>query len=382
MDSDARGFRARRASEVSRKVALVASLARAQGLTGVLLSTQHNFSWLSAGGSNRVDGLREAGVATLMVTADERRYVLANTIESRRIANEALEDLDFGVLDFPWMDERRDSTLVFRIAAEAAGSDALGSDAYSTRARHLEADLSRLRSILDDNEVPRYRELCRDAGSVVAHVARNATPGTSEVDVARAIGAALFAADMRPAVLLVGGDDRIASYRHPAPTVAPWKRRLLIAVCAERHGMIAALTRIVTTRRDDELSRRTRCAADVLAALLTASVPGAIGADLFHAAAAAYAEAGFAGEERAHHQGGVIAYRAREWVAHPHSTDTIGTPQAVAWNPTITGTKVEETCLLHEDGVEVLTMTPDWPSLEIEVRSQRLQVPDVVVLGA
>src|SRR6187401_2016583 len=120
MDSDARGFRGQRASEVSRKVALVASLARAQGLTGVLLSTQHNFSWLSAGGSNRVDGLREAGVATLMVTADERRYVLANTIESRRIANEALEDLDFGVLDFPWMDERRDTTLVFRVAAEAA----------------------------------------------------------------------------------------------------------------------------------------------------------------------------------------------------------------------------------------------------------------------
>ena len=247
-----------------------------------------------------------------MVTADERRYVLANTIESRRIANEALEDLDFGVLDFPWMDERRDSTLVFRIAAEVAGSDALGSDAYSPRACHLEADLSRLRSILDANEVPRYRELCRDAGSVVAHVARNASPGTSEVDVARAIGAALFAADMRPAVLLVGGDDRIASYRHPAPTVAPWKRRLLIAVCAERHGMIAALTRIVTTRRDDELSRRTRCAADVFAALLTASVPGAIGADLFHAAAAAYAEAGFAGEERAHRQGGVIVVpRAR-----------------------------------------------------------------------
>jgi hypothetical protein len=147
--------------------------------------------------------------------------------------------------------------------------------------------------------------------------------------------------------------------------------------------MITALTRIVSTRRDDELAHRTRCAANVFAALLTASTPGATGADLFGAAVAAYADAGYAGEERAHHQGGVIAYRAREWIAHPHSTDVMGAPQAVAWNPTITGTKVEETCLLHQNGaVEVLTTTPDWPSLEIAVRSQRLRVPDVLVLGA
>ena len=382
MDSDARGFRTERRREVSRKVAGVASLARAQGLAGVLLSTQHNFGWLSAGGSNRIDGLRETGVASLLVTAEGRRYVLANTIESRRIADETLEDLDFAVLDFPWTDERQDSTLVFRIAAKAAGSDALGSDAHSPPARLVEPELSRLRSILDDNELARYRDLCRDAGSVVVDVARAVRPGTSEREVACTLGASLVAADLRPAVLLVGGDDRIASYRHPTPTAAPWKRRLLIAVCAERHGMIAALTRIVSTRRDDDLSHRTRCAARVFAELLTASVPGATGTDLFHAAAAAYAEVGFAGEERAHHQGGVIAYRAREWVAHPHSSEVIGVPQAVAWNPTITGTKIEETCLLHQDGVEVLTTTPDWPSLEIEVRSQRLRVPDVLVLGA
>ena len=41
----------------------------------------------------------------------------------------------------------------------------------------VEADLSRLRSILDANEVPRYRELCRDAGSVVGARGAERDPG-------------------------------------------------------------------------------------------------------------------------------------------------------------------------------------------------------------
>ena len=57
MDSDARGFRtaARRRGRAKGRTWSPPWLAR-QGLPGVLLSTQHNFSWLSAGGSNRVDG--------------------------------------------------------------------------------------------------------------------------------------------------------------------------------------------------------------------------------------------------------------------------------------------------------------------------------------
>ena len=89
-------------------------------------------------------------------------------------------------------------------------------------------------------------------------MARNAEPGNLKSTIARAIGAALFSCGHAPAVLLVGGDDRIAAYP-PSGTDRPRRGsdRLLIAVCAERHGMVAALTRIVTTRRDDELARRT-----------------------------------------------------------------------------------------------------------------------------
>jgi hypothetical protein len=39
--------------------------------------------------------------------------------------------------------------------------------------------------------------------------------------------------------------------------------------------------------------------------------------------------------------------------------------QAFAWNPTITGTKVEDTALVTGDGLEIITSTPDWPTIDI-----------------
>jgi Xaa-Pro aminopeptidase len=123
-----------------------------------------------------------------------------------------------------------------------------------------------------------------------------------------------------------------------------------------------------------------RASGSVFAALLDAARPGVTGAHLFGAGAAAYATAGFPNEERLHHQGGAIGYRARDWVAHPASTDIVTPPQAFAWNPTVTGTKIEETCLVRDDEIEVITASPDWPSFRLPVRNTTVQVPDFLVL--
>jgi antitoxin VapB len=59
----------------------------------------------------------------------------------------------------------------------------------------------------------------------------------------------------------------------------------------------------------------------------------------------------------------------------------VESPQAFAWNPTVTGTKVEETVLLREDNrLQVVTASPGWPSVRVEVRGQSIAVPDVLPL--
>jgi Xaa-Pro aminopeptidase len=369
-------------AEVDRKTARLAALAREAGVGGIVLSTQHNFTWLTGGRINRVDASRELGASHLLVTAQGRRFVLASAIETPRMTQEALAGLEFESIEFSWTDERANPSLPFALARRAAGVEALGADTATGGAQPLEPRIARVRSTFDEAELPRYRHLGAVCGRAIGEIARGVSPGTSEREVARAVAATLLPLDIRPVVLLIAGDERIARYRHPVPTDLRWTRRLLIACCAEHGGLIVALSRLVCTRRDDELFARTRATADVFAALLEATAAGATGSTLFGAAAAAYERAGFPGEERLHHQGGAIAYRAREWVAHPASEEVVTPPQAFAWNPTITGTKVEETCVLHADGrLELVTASPDWPSIAVTVRQQRLDVPDVLALG-
>jgi Xaa-Pro aminopeptidase len=369
--------------ELELKVDRVARLARESNLAGILIATQHNFAWLTGGRSNRVDGSRERGNGELLVAADGRRFVLANAIESGRVSGEALDGFDHQLIEYAWTDERADPSLSIRLAQRTLGGGDIGADVVASPAAFVEPQIARLRTPLLPEEVERLRRLGRETGVVVGSAVRTLEPGMTESQVAAVVGSALVAHGIRPVVLLVGADDRIARYRHPVATTRVWRARLLVACCAERDGLIVALSRMVSaTPVNSDLAARTRATADVFAALLDATRTSATGAQLFQAAVSAYERAGFPGEERLHHQGGAIGYRAREWVAHPTSQDVVRPPQAFAWNPSVTGTKVEDTCLIDDaDRIEVITTSPEWPSSLRDVRGSQVRIPDVLELG-
>jgi antitoxin VapB len=369
-----------RCIEIAGKSERLLRIAEAANLRGILLATQPNFSWITGGLTNRIDGSRESGNGALLFTTDGRRYVVANTIECPRLAAEPLNGSGFECIEYAWTDERAMPSLPVRLAADAAGGP-IGSDTHLDGAVPLEPQIARARAPLTEPELRRYHELGTAVGCAIGNLARSVDVGVSEQDVAAALAAALAPRQIRPVVLLVAADDRIARFRHPIPTPAWWSRRLMIATCAERHGLIVAASRLVQIGKPDpELTNRTRATARACVALLATTRAGATGARLFQAVAAAYAAAGFPGEERLHHQGGAIGYRTREWVAHPTSNDVVTPPQAFAWNPTVTGTKIEESYVVHEDGrIDALTSSPDWPSLEVEIRGQRVLLPDVLV---
>jgi antitoxin VapB len=109
-----------------------------------------------------------------------------------------------------------------------------------------------------------------------------------------------------------------------------------------------------------------RAAVDVDAAMLEASTPGTPLRQVLAVADKAYAARGFPGEWRRHHQGGITGYRGRELFATPEEETPLPASCAVAWNPSIAGgAKSEDTALVSEDGVEVVTRTPELPELEV-----------------
>jgi Xaa-Pro aminopeptidase len=355
----------------------------AENLGGVLLNSQHNFSWLTAGGANGIDLSREAGAGALFVRRDGRRFILANRIEMPRLLAEEVSAEDFEPVEFAWEEEKGSPTFLLEHALALTGREAaLGSDLpLGAEARTVESALARCRYQLTSSEIDRYRSLGRDAGEAIGDLMRTLKPGETEKEVARRATDALAARGMRAVVALVAADERLQKFRHPVPTEASWERVLMVVVCAHRSGLIASLTRIVCAGAiPDELRKRTLAAARVNAQLLAATRPGVAGAELYKLAARAYAAEGFAGEERLHHQGGACGYRTRDWVAHPLCEEQVEANQAFAWNPSITGTKVEETCIAFADHIETITASPDWSSISVAVEGQEYILPDVLSL--
>jgi Xaa-Pro aminopeptidase len=383
-----------RRQEIEEKTERVIRFLAEKGLGGMLISSQHNFAWLTGGGRNGIDTGREAGAGALFIRRDGRRFVLANRIEMPRLLAEELAGQEYEPVEFDWERERANPSFMLELALRllersaassvshlGSVSNLVGTDLWFGGGQVLEAEFARLRYQLTDSEIERLRALGRDAGQIVAAVARSLVPGLSELEVARRTAYALAAGSIQALVMLVAADERLSRFRHPVPTDRRWEKVVMIVVGARRGGLIASLSRIVCAGPvPDDLRRKTEATARVGARLLAATKPGVMGSDLYRLAARAYADEGFPGEQTLHHQGGATGYRTRDWVAHPTCQESVQPRQAFAWNPSITGTKVEETCIAFDDEIELITSSPGWPQIKVELEGQPVFLPDVLSL--
>lgn len=372
-----------RKAEIEEKTARLKRWLAKENLAGALISAQHNFSWLTAGATNGVDTSREAGAGALFVRADGRRYVIASRIEMPRLLAEEISAEEFEPVEFAWEEEKAHPPLIAeRAAGLLKGSGALGSDLpVGHAARVVESSLARCRYQLTESEAKRFRALGSDTGAAISELMRTLRPGETEREIARRAADAVATRGARAVVTLVAVDERLQKFRHPVPTERAWEQVLMVVICARREGLIASLSRIVCAGKvPEELRRRTEACARVNVRLLAATWPGATGSELYSVASRAYAAEGFEGEEHLHHQGGATGYRTRDWVAHPSSAEVVQANQAFAWNPSITGTKIEETCIVSDEGVEVITASTDWPTIAVEEQGRRYASPDVLLL--
>jgi Xaa-Pro dipeptidase len=361
-----------RAEEVDTKLVATRAVLAQKGWTGVLLLSQANFAWVTGGGRSHVSIGEAAGVAAVLVTPDDA-YVLTTNIELRRIVEEEVAGLPFQTVDYPW--HQQDGQL--KQLNELCDMSRAVSDLNPT---DTPGELAELRYVMHQSEIKRYRALGVDAARAVESACRAVEPGDTEADVAARVAYECVARDILPLVNLVAADDRIASYRHPIPTQRRLWGTLLVALTGRRHGLHASLTRVVSFGPPDEdLARRHTAVTRVDARVIEASRPGVSLADAFAILVARYAEEGFADEWRLHHQGGLTGYAGREIFATPAATHRLRSHEALAWNPSITRVKSEDTVLVGDDGCEVLTRTGGWPETEVAADSGAVARPALLV---
>lgn len=341
-----------------------------RGLEAVWFARPNGFAWLT-GGDNVIDADANLGVAA--AGYDGTLRVITDNIEADRLAAEELPDA-VAVESFPWYADSLAEAVADRSPVPAAADfEVAGFDRI---------DGSRLRQPLTADDVERYRELGREAAAAVETVCRNLEPGDPEYEVAAGIDISLASRDVDTPVVLVGSDERAGAYRHYTPSDATLGDYALVSVTAERAGLYASLTRTVAFDAPDWLEERHRAVARVEATALAATEAAAAGelvetdgspsdapntaGDVFDAIRGAYDAVGFADEWKRHHQGGAAGFAGREWIAGPESDEPVHWPMGYAWNPTVQGTKSEDTFLVAPDRTETLTKTGQWPTHEVE----------------
>ncbi|MBD7957667.1 M24 family metallopeptidase [Microbacterium sp. Sa4CUA7] len=307
-----------------------------------MLTSHEAVSWYLDGVRTHVSLAGPPVVAVRVEDDGDALYVAANEAE-RLAAEELLADDAARIVTVPWWTPPA-------VAAAAAGG--------AIEEAAVAASLRAARASLLPRERERYRALGREAAEAMTDAAGSLSPATSEHGAAAALAAALVERGIEPLVVLVAGRSRLV-HRHPLPTEAPLGDRAMLVACGRRHGLIANLTRWVgESGGDDE-----RILA-VEAAFLAASRPGEKLSDVFAAGCAGYGAQGFAMDEwTRHHQGGPTGYAGRDPRATAETDDVIASHQAFAWNPSAPGAKVEDTVIVGDDGVEVLTTDPRWPAV-------------------
>src|SRR6478672_11853714 len=237
----------------------------------------------------------------------------------------------------------------------------------------IAAEVARLRWTMTPPEIARFRALGADAGRAVGDAARAIRPGMTEFEIAGALAQATYASGAAPIVALVAVDARMETRRHPLPTDLRLEHTALLVLCARRHGLVASVSRIVHFGPTPaELRDRVRAAATVDAITIAQTRPGVALNDIFARLQQAYADVGWPGEWRNHHQGGLAGYEPREIVATPHTRETVELGQVYAWNPSVPGARSEDSVLITPAGADVLTVTPDWPLLDLTVEGAHI----------
>jgi Xaa-Pro aminopeptidase len=300
----------------------------------------------------------EAGAAHLLVTP-EQDYLVANNIESCRIMEEeGLAELNIQPLVYQWDSPDADvARLIERV---------LAGQRHTTDTGQFAGELNRLRYSLTPLEVERYRALGRDSARVMADVCRAIEPGQSEWDVTGALSQGLWAQQIVPAVVLVAADERISQFRHPIPTSRKVGKCVMVVMCGRRHGLILSTTRLVHFGAlPSELRKKHDACMRVDAAYVGSTQIGADVDEVFQKGLDMYDETGFREEWTMHHQGGGTGYTSRDFKGSLHCKERVQPWQAYAWNPSITGTKSEDTVVATPDGPEIISMLKDWPSVEV-----------------
>lgn len=359
-------------SEFELKQSRIQDFLNSHKLDALLLQTSGNFAWVTCGGLSFIDRATTMGIASLLITKTDR-YILTNNIEAPRIAGEEkLDGQHWNYQVVPWYEQNN-------LLSKLTEGIRLGTDINLPNTVDMSTEIARLRSQLTPEEGARYRVLGSLCAQAMQQTIDAVRPGMTEFEIGSHLSQTIESKGVQATVILIATDERIFSYRHPLPASKKLDKYAMVILCGRMGGLICSITRLVYFGKlPDEIRKKSQAVARIDAEMIAATRPGATHGDVFRKAQEVYAATEFPDEWQLHHQGGSAGYAPREFTATPASIEQIFAGQAFAWNPSITGSKSEDTILVGGHFNEIITEMDGWPSIEVRVGDLVIKRPAIL----
>ena len=356
-------------NELETKLSRIYELLDRHHLDALYLQRISSFAWITCGAASYINTATSTGEASALITRTAR-YLITNNIEAPHYEKEeTLKEQGWDFQISPWFEA---SPAFARLTKGLR----VGADMCLPGVTDLSGEVAVLRMNLLPEEQERFRQVARLSAQAMEAATRAAQPGMTEYQIAARLAQEAYDRELQPIVNLIATDERIFGFRHPLPTGKKMERYAMLVLCGRKYGLVASVTRLIHYGPlPDELKKKQAAVAEIDANVIAGTRPGATLADMFGKIQQAYAAAGYPEEWRLHHQGGPAGYEPREFIATPATTAPVAIGQAYAWNPSITGTKVEDTVLMTGDGFEVMTEMAGWPVIEVNVGGKLVRRP-------
>jgi Xaa-Pro dipeptidase len=350
----------------------ILSMMLEENIDGLLLVRRDSFSWFTGGSYNHVLQTTEAGIAYLYVTKHSIKCITTNNEKARLEAEEILNK-EIEIVACPWYEDLNSFTASFF-------KENVGSDDGRFGTVNVFKKIQQMRASLSEDEVNYYYSLGKDTASLVEQVCLTCEPGMSENEIASMVASQCISKGINPVCLLVAADERIEQYKHPIPTENKLKRTLMIVIGAERHGLNISLTRFVHFGDIPQVQRdRINALANVHARMIFETKVSVPYKDILEKTISFYEQEGYGDDWRLHHQGGPTGYACREEIVTLKTEGIVLRNQPFAWNPSFIGIKSEETFLVRDNGIELLTRTDKWPTIECNINGNVYKMADILI---
>ncbi|MCM8784656.1 MAG: aminopeptidase P family N-terminal domain-containing protein [Candidatus Omnitrophica bacterium] len=340
-------------------------------LEGVLLNKVSNFAWFTGGKINYVGLHTETGVCKLLVTK-KKIFYLTNNIEYPRISDEELKNFNFEPIIKNWYEEKFDEKIKEITNAK------VGSDIFYDN--YIPLNIEKLHFPLLREETERYKKIGREISKIVTNICKEIKPGDKEIEICGKLSESLWKRNIVPVVVLIASDERIKRYRHPVPKEKRVKKSVMVVLCARKYGLIVSLSRLIYFGKlPEELKKKHLAVCKIDSVFIGSTCKGRTIGEIFSKGIEMYEKTGYGDEWKKHHQGGPTGYMTRYFRATKERKEIITENQAFAWNPSITGTKSEDTIITTEEKPIIITEDRNWPLLKIETEQGEFLRPNIFV---